>query len=974
MRTRLSSLLPLAILALGCETLVQMEPACESVKLSLNVPGFSGVSRSGLGASIEDVFSGGALAVYDSGTGLLCKTFPLTSLDDVVDASLPSGRTYDLFALANLKKIRVAGGSVSDYAFPQDEDELLSSWVYLDGRSCGDGFRFENFSEASIFGIPMAGCLLSVNPSTVSSVTISLERLFARINVTIDHGDLDSGLDSGCFRNVGLHVKQANAGLRPFGDTGSRAASTSDVMAVSDGESPMTNGHCSTFTFYVPENLQGNLLPSNTDPALKTGENVDSVNGAGTSSLLTYLEFTAVVDGDRSGGGYGGTLDYRFFLGYDNSRNFDIRRNVSYSIVLGFTVDGIFSPNWKIEPAPDFQDARKFCLVTGRFSATELPDGKVIAVRPSKPATFGLYINREGTLGENGNELDSNNSFSRRPALVDGVHSSSSLEELSWTSNLHSATLDAANAPLVSQLSQYGITVNYPAFGGLFALVVTDPSRFVPGIEFEARFTLFPGNRTITARIRTCPDIVVREEEGRSLSNGFYTGMKRSLKVSGLVGENVTFRFGASGIVSGAPSYSETPYLSGREYGMSAGQLASEGIPLYARGVAGSGTLTIVSEDPFNDNIPIQSLTVRKPQLTNTGTVYCMVPMDGTPVPYRATCWADANGNVMDLDLFDQANYDAWLGLRTTMSGDYGNYTLTDETVCMRRITSSQASVEMRPARAEMGSGTLLVNFLPGVPEIGRAFADYTDCNYFDVFGPSSIERTARVNLKGNDASRVAISLSGGEYSNRAVATLDSTGALTWTYSSNSGNFFYGTSAPYGNQTVTLTFTNSISRETYSLQYNFNMGYTAHIGCVAVYREGFPNADVYLGTPKALYERLALVQGTISAEESYSVDKLCGNYLGSNMRCQPSCVSGTVTGCSFTMSPTLHYTQGYPHGSSTWHLEQEQDCWNNHSIVSSMYFNSHNADGSYPASMLTASSRSWLHIYPGTSKLGCLFL
>ena len=98
-------------------------------------------------------------------------------------------------------------------------------------------------------------------------------RLFSKVTVRIDHSAFDgSGADPDCFVNRKLYLRQVNGRLQPFSTVSQKAAEAADVLTESDYDPDMraTSASVATYSFYVPENMQGTLLPGNTDSRRKT--------------------------------------------------------------------------------------------------------------------------------------------------------------------------------------------------------------------------------------------------------------------------------------------------------------------------------------------------------------------------------------------------------------------------------------------------------------------------------------------------------------------------------------------------------------------------------------------------------------------------------------------------------------------------------------------------------------------------------
>lgn len=264
----------------------------------------------------------------------------------------------NIYAVVNM-------GDMTD-AFPEDE-ESVQDMVYTLGSYQTVGTR----------GFPMSGSLAGFTLSESPGV-VKVERLFSKICVRILHKSLNGYNPSSVYSynmcNRSLYVRQANKRLQPFAARGSRALSSLDILQSSDyhldmndraayegalGASQLGPGpgyfQDTTVVFYVPENMQGNLLPSNTDPYGKVYDNISNISGRSYSDLCTYLEFNAKREATI---GYSGSVMYRYYLGADNTSDFNLERNKRYDLTLDFTEEGFYADSWKVTRGSDWNDDR----------------------------------------------------------------------------------------------------------------------------------------------------------------------------------------------------------------------------------------------------------------------------------------------------------------------------------------------------------------------------------------------------------------------------------------------------------------------------------------------------------------------------------------------------------------------------------------------------------------------------------------
>lgn len=304
------------------------------------------------GASIEKKVTDVSLASYTAEGRLLDTGYWKGDLSEMT-VSVDGEERASVYVLVNM-------GDMTD-AFPDDEDDISSlSW------------RLESYDRMVESGIPMCGWS-AVDGSLCKILTVSVERLLAKVKVRIMHDALEgSGEGEYAYNmcNRSLYVRQANSLLRPFSPEGSRAESAEDIMPLSDHVAEMNDRDAydgaldisqlgpgpgyfldTTFVFYVPENMQGTILPEDED--------------SGTKDLCTFMEFNARRE--NNGTGYSGDVIYRYHIGKDNVSDFNIERNRVYEIALRLTEGGLFSDSWEVTKGDDWTDTRTLRFLYGPY-------------------------------------------------------------------------------------------------------------------------------------------------------------------------------------------------------------------------------------------------------------------------------------------------------------------------------------------------------------------------------------------------------------------------------------------------------------------------------------------------------------------------------------------------------------------------------------------------------------------------------
>ena len=231
------------------------EPLVEDVetKVEFVLDEMTGFTRSGFTASeteVEDV----TLMAYSG--GLLVASGSWNNGQDMV-LDLYRDAVYDIYALAN----------VGDFVPPVLESEVPGIRLNADA------------SDAFKKSFPMCWSLNDYVPSFDEPVDVHLVRLVSKIVLDVDCGD--TGL-----MVTGVSLRQVPQDVYPFSSEGSRAsagmiaagdvASDTDLAALASG---------SGVVFYMLENMQGTLLPTNDDPMYKVPSSVSELSG-----LCSYIE------------------------------------------------------------------------------------------------------------------------------------------------------------------------------------------------------------------------------------------------------------------------------------------------------------------------------------------------------------------------------------------------------------------------------------------------------------------------------------------------------------------------------------------------------------------------------------------------------------------------------------------------------------------------------------------------------------
>lgn len=317
-------------------------------------------TRSCLPSGIEDRIVSVTWAAYrsDSGTLEFCDYLePGASGACRLSGELPAGRSYDIFAIVNMGDCR--------NQLPAGSDGMQTFSLLLP----------EDFADVADTGLPMCGCVSGASPgSTVWN--IPLRCMMAKYLLRVNLRGLDLQLSDSQWQNVMqgryMRVARSNRHLVPFSENGSSARSADDTAA-GDYESsfsaiiPAGSASSSmqdrifTYELFVPENMQGVLLPENDDPRLKSYPEVDRIHGASVAGCLTYLEFSFDKTIASDYNPFTGDIIYRIYLGRDNCTDFNIEGGTLNELSVDFDSSSLLDPpQWKVEHGTNWNNDAEY--------------------------------------------------------------------------------------------------------------------------------------------------------------------------------------------------------------------------------------------------------------------------------------------------------------------------------------------------------------------------------------------------------------------------------------------------------------------------------------------------------------------------------------------------------------------------------------------------------------------------------------
>ncbi len=333
----------------GKESDMVQEGKDSSMSFGFTVVEKTGDTKSGMTAA-ETVIENINIFVYNSQGQLVIAQYS-DDFTGSMDVNLYSDQEYTVYAIANVGDL----SGMSKVMTGEGIRDLEWKIADIEAMMGEDGL------------IPFSGTISSVSLST-KKVEIPLTRLLAKFRVVLDTSALDGDVKRFEVRRVRL--KNINRRIKYFAE--SRATGLGDIIA--DGMSYDGIGVLPAFSegldFYLPENAQGDLLPSNL-------EEQSHIPPQEYMDLCTYVEFLVNY---RSRTQYNDSLIYRYYL-HDGVRmdNFDVLRNDMYTCRTCFTGSGINENTWRIDVSGMKDYVQKITVSPSPYIFTRIGDVKRFA-------------------------------------------------------------------------------------------------------------------------------------------------------------------------------------------------------------------------------------------------------------------------------------------------------------------------------------------------------------------------------------------------------------------------------------------------------------------------------------------------------------------------------------------------------------------------------------------------------------------
>ena len=277
--------------------------------------------------------------------GMLSHSYYSDNLPDNITMSINNNSDFSIYAIANC-------GDLTDSKSVINEQSICSLQAHFDSPS-----SLSNFKK----GIPMSAKIPLHQYQDGDVVQLELSRLLSKFRVKVDKTNLDPSVKT--FDITQVRLRNINKAVDYFQD--SKATSAESIIPIGESRkgSDILPIYTSGLDFYIPENMQGDLLPENTDQR-------SHIPPDEYKDLCTYIEFTVKYLSDKM---YDEDLIYRYYL-HDGRLldNFDILRNTMYTCTTTFTGEGINEDSWRIDTSSLKKLVTSIKILPDNLTFTEL--------------------------------------------------------------------------------------------------------------------------------------------------------------------------------------------------------------------------------------------------------------------------------------------------------------------------------------------------------------------------------------------------------------------------------------------------------------------------------------------------------------------------------------------------------------------------------------------------------------------------
>ncbi len=166
-------------------------------------------------------------------------------------------------------------------------------------------------------------------------VPLEMKRSYSKLTVVLDKSSMDNNVSIDVTK---IEIKNTPLKTSLFEDY--KATTLYDIAQNGYSiENPiLSDSHQSSQELILAENMQGELLPNNSNQTMK-------VLPEESGRLCTYAEISATYRSPQKTG----SVKYRIFLGNNETTNFDIKRNTWYKLTIKLKGNTLNETSWRIE-------------------------------------------------------------------------------------------------------------------------------------------------------------------------------------------------------------------------------------------------------------------------------------------------------------------------------------------------------------------------------------------------------------------------------------------------------------------------------------------------------------------------------------------------------------------------------------------------------------------------------------------------
>ena len=370
---------------------------------------------------------------------------------------------------------------------------------------------------------------------SAAAITVNLTRCVAKINLMADYSQLNKDVD---LKVTCVELKNVPSTVALFRENKiiSPSASITGETIYNPGSDDLAKG----LEFYQLENMQGTLQPENVSQKEKTWP-----QGSLQSQICSYMELQATYSSPRKTG----NILYRFYLGNDMFRNFDVKRNTQLNVTVSFKGDGAVEENtWRVDNSGILDLVTGVTLNPTNYTFTELGASMQLSAAVTPVTAHNSTLKWSSTNGavaqvdESGRVTSiSEGECTIYATSTDGTNISASCNitvdepeflELTFASGANNMYDGQKMTLPFSAVATAGRTITAQSSNVNIAKVISASEK---GVQIEA---LAPGETTITAQVgdkSTSCEInaeklrIVAAETALTTHNHFYTDLEYTI-------------------------------------------------------------------------------------------------------------------------------------------------------------------------------------------------------------------------------------------------------------------------------------------------------------------------------------------------------------------------------------------------------------------------------------------------------------